>query len=73
MTVKPRTKVPALDLPLVGGGRFNLPDCHPRSFTMIVAAGCIALSARATFVISTASSMISPRPLGWPTQRCANG
>jgi peroxiredoxin len=37
MTIKPRTQVPALDLPLVGGGRFNLADRHPRSFTMIVA------------------------------------
>ena len=37
MAIKPRTKVPALDLPLVGGGRFNLADRQPRSFTMIVA------------------------------------
>jgi peroxiredoxin len=37
MAVKPRTQVPALDLPLLGGGRFNLADRHPRSFTMIVA------------------------------------
>jgi peroxiredoxin len=28
---------PALDLPLLGGGHFNLADRHPRSFTMIVA------------------------------------
>ena len=37
MAIKPRTKAPALDLPLLGGGRFNLADRHPRSFTMIVA------------------------------------
>lgn len=37
MTLKPRTKVPSLDLPLLGGGRFNLADRQPQSFTMIVA------------------------------------
>ena len=37
MAIKPRTKVPALDLPLLGGGRFNLADRQPRSFTMVVA------------------------------------
>ncbi|SRR5260221_3725494 len=37
MAIKPRTKVPALDLPLLAEGRFNLADQHPRSFTMIVA------------------------------------
>jgi peroxiredoxin len=34
--MKPRSKVPALDLPLVGGGRFDLSARHPRSFTMLV-------------------------------------
>jgi peroxiredoxin len=37
MAIKPRTKVPALDLPLLGGGRFEVADRQPRSFTMIVA------------------------------------
>ena len=37
MSIKPRTTVPALDLPLVGGGRFDLTVRGPRAFTMIVA------------------------------------
>src|SRR5919197_2063672 len=37
MAIKPRRNGPALDLPLLGGGRFNLADRRPRSFTMIVA------------------------------------
>ena len=36
MAVKPRTKVPALDLPTIGGGRFDLATQHPQSFTMLV-------------------------------------
>src|SRR5713226_8956260 len=36
MSIKPRTKVPALDLPTVGGGRFDLAAEHPQSFTMLV-------------------------------------
>ncbi len=32
----PDTAVPALDLPLVGGGRFTLADQTPENFTMIV-------------------------------------
>jgi peroxiredoxin len=36
MSIKPRTKVPALNLPTVGGGRFNLAEQHPKSFTMLV-------------------------------------
>jgi peroxiredoxin len=36
MAIKPRTKVPALNLPLVGGGRFDLAARHPQSFTMLV-------------------------------------
>lgn len=36
MPVKPRTKIPALDLPTVGGGRFDLAARHPASFTMLV-------------------------------------
>ena len=36
MSIKPRTKVPALDLPTVGGGRFDLAAEHPQSFMMLV-------------------------------------
>lgn len=36
MSIKPRTKVPALSLPTVGGGRFDLAAQHPQSFTMLV-------------------------------------
>ena len=36
MSIKPRTKVPALDLPTVGGGRFDLAARQPRSFSMLV-------------------------------------
>jgi peroxiredoxin len=36
MSVKPRAKVPALDLPTVGGGRFELATAHPQSFAMLV-------------------------------------
>ena len=32
----PRQQVPALDVPLVGGGRFNLADETPEHFTMVV-------------------------------------
>lgn len=34
--IKPRTQVPSLDLPLVGGGRFELCNPAPQSFTMVV-------------------------------------
>lgn len=36
MSLKPRTKVPALDLPTVGGGRFDLGAKQPQTFTMLV-------------------------------------
>ena len=36
MSIKPRTKVPGLNLPTVGGGRFDLAAQHPQSFTMLV-------------------------------------
>jgi len=36
MPIKPRTKVPDLDLPTVGGGRFDLTQSHPPAFTMLV-------------------------------------
>jgi len=36
MPIKPRTKVPNLDLPTVGGGRFNLGQSHRSVFTMVV-------------------------------------
>lgn len=36
MSVKPRAKVPGLNLPTVGGGRFDLAAERPRSFTMLV-------------------------------------
>ena len=36
MSIKPRTKVPKLDLPTVGGGRFELAVQQPRSFSMLV-------------------------------------
>lgn len=36
MPIKPRSPVPALDLPLAGGGRFVLADSHPAAFTMLV-------------------------------------
>ena len=37
MAIKPRTKVPALSLPLVGGGQFELARSAPTAFTMMVA------------------------------------
>lgn len=36
MTIKPRTKVPDLILPTVGGGRVDLAAQQPQSFTMLV-------------------------------------
>ena len=36
MLLKPRTKVPALDLPILGGGRFDLSARAPQSFSMLV-------------------------------------
>jgi peroxiredoxin len=36
MSIKPRTKVPALDLPTLQSGRFNLAERRPQSFTMLV-------------------------------------
>lgn len=32
----PQSPAPALDLPLVGGGRFRLADAEPDNFTMVV-------------------------------------
>ncbi len=32
----PRQPAPALDLPLVGGGRFDLTACRPTQFTLVV-------------------------------------
>ena len=36
MSITPRTKVPPLDLPTVGGGRFDLGSKQPQSFSMLV-------------------------------------
>ncbi len=36
MFIKPRTKVPALSLPLVGGGEFELAQSAPKTFTLLV-------------------------------------
>jgi len=36
MSLKPRAKVPALDLPTLGDSRFNMAAMRPRSFTMLV-------------------------------------
>jgi peroxiredoxin len=36
MSIKPRTKVPTLDLPTLGGGRFDLEARRPQSFSMLV-------------------------------------
>ena len=36
MSLKPRNKVPALDLPTVDGGRFDLGAKQPQTFTMLV-------------------------------------
>lgn len=36
MPIKPRTKVPNLELPTVGGGRFDFRVQHPQSFSMLV-------------------------------------
>jgi peroxiredoxin len=36
MSIRPRTKIPGLDLPTVDGGRFNLASHRPASFTMLV-------------------------------------
>lgn len=36
MSIKPRTKVPNLDLPTVGGERFVLTEKKPSSFSMLV-------------------------------------
>ncbi len=37
MSIKPRTKVPALSLPMVGGGQFELAQSAPKTFTLLVA------------------------------------
>jgi peroxiredoxin len=34
--IKPGTPAPALDLPLIGGGRFRLADQQPGAFTLVV-------------------------------------
>ena len=36
MSLKSKEKVPALDLPLVGGGRFVLGDPKPENYTVLV-------------------------------------
>jgi peroxiredoxin len=36
MSIKPRAKAPALDLPTVGSGRFSLAGKKPESFSMLV-------------------------------------
>ena len=36
MMLEPDSKVPALDVPLVGGGRFSLGDEKPEMFTQII-------------------------------------
>lgn len=37
MPIKPRTRVPSLNLTTVGGGRFDLSQRAPRTFTLLVA------------------------------------
>ena len=37
MSIKPRTSVPALALPIAGGGKFDLAQSTPGAFTMLVA------------------------------------
>lgn len=34
--IKPRTPAPALDLPLVAGGRWRLADRHPEAFSLVL-------------------------------------
>ncbi len=36
MAMKPRTKVPAVSLPTVGGGQFELAQSAPKTFTLLV-------------------------------------
>lgn len=36
MSIKPRTRVPDLDLSTLEGGRFNLGTQHPREFTLLL-------------------------------------
>ncbi len=36
MSIKPRTKVPTLSLPMVGGGQFELAQSAPKTFTLLV-------------------------------------
>ena len=36
MSIKPRTRVPDLDLSTLDGGRFNLGAQHPREFTLLL-------------------------------------
>lgn len=36
MSIKPRTRVPALNLPILGGGRFDIEARRPRAFAMLV-------------------------------------
>lgn len=36
MSIKPRTKVPTLDLPIIGGGQFDLAARRPQYFSMLV-------------------------------------
>jgi peroxiredoxin len=37
MAIKPRTEAPALSLPTVGGGQFELAQSAPKAFTLLVA------------------------------------
>lgn len=37
MSIKPRAPVPALSLPMVGGGQFELAQSAPKTFTLLVA------------------------------------
>ncbi len=36
MSIKPRTKVPALSLQMVGGGQFEVAQSAPKTFTLLV-------------------------------------
>jgi len=37
MSIKPRTKVPALSLQIVGGGQFDMAQSAPKTFALLVA------------------------------------
>lgn len=62
MPLKPRTKVSTLDLPTLGGGRFDLAARQRQSFTMLsFIADCTARFARPISATSTASWRTSRR------------